>query len=186
MEEYPCECRSAVSVYGGVAGVVEASQPLQPLDVAALEQTWPTEEEMAGDDVLPGTHRRRVRVPKDVGDYERAWLESDTDGSQNDSAGEDDVNTDSEMQAEEEVIAGRQACSILRCSKNRHSTHFFLPAPPWVGCWLRVYAATMFAVAYASPISADNDSSHAGAPDGADDDWKPLNDTEQQQMKADK
>lgn len=119
-------------------GVVEASQPLQPLDMAALEQTWPTREELEGDVGLSGARNRRVRVPKDVGDYERAWLESDTDGSRTDSADEHDVNSDAEMQAEEEATAG------------------------------------------------DNDFSHLGARDGADDDWKPLNDTEQQQMKADK
>ncbi|CDI75899.1 hypothetical protein, conserved [Eimeria praecox] len=115
--------------------VIEASQPLQPLDVAALEQTWPTEDEMAGhEETLPAAHKRRVRVPKDVGDYERAWLESDTDGTDDD---REEVNTNSDVDMQPEG----GACADVE------------------------------------PASS--------APDEAEDDWKPLNGAEQQQMKTD-
>ncbi|CDJ49447.1 hypothetical protein, conserved [Eimeria brunetti] len=82
--------------------VVQASQPLQPLDTAALEQTWPTEEEMAGDgETASASHKRCVRIPKDVGDYERAWLESDTDGTDDDREEEVNMDSDADMQHEE-------------------------------------------------------------------------------------
>ncbi|CDJ28449.1 LOW QUALITY PROTEIN: uncharacterized protein EMH_0040920 [Eimeria mitis] len=117
--------------------VVQASHPLQPLDIAALEQTWPTEDEMAGDDgTASAAPRRCVRVPKDVGDYERAWLESDTDGTDDDREEEVNMNSDADMQPEEATYADTEPAST--------------------------------------------------APDEADDDWKPLNGAEQQQMKTDK
>ncbi|CDJ67748.1 DUF663 domain-containing protein, related [Eimeria necatrix] len=85
--------------------VVEALQPLQPLDTAAMEQTWPTGEEMTAEDGMASANRRRVRVPRNVGDYERAWLESDTDGTNNDSEEEANENSDFEMQEEEAIAA---------------------------------------------------------------------------------
>lgn len=91
--------------------VVELLQPLQPLDTAAMEQTWPTGEEVTAEGGMTSANRRRVRVPKNVGDYERAWLESDTDGTNNDSVEEENENSDFEMQ-EEEAIAGESAMPI--------------------------------------------------------------------------
>lgn len=91
--------------------VIQASQPLQPLDAAALEQTWPTEDEIPGNgNTAPAVHRRCVRVPKDVGEYERAWLESDTDGADDD--GEEEVNMDSDADMQPgEVVSGKLASS---------------------------------------------------------------------------
>lgn len=118
--------------------VVEASNPLQPLDVAALEQTWPTREELMEDGPVGSRARSKcVRIPKDVGDYERAWLESDTEGEQSQSGDEHPMNSDVEMQTEE------------------------------------------------MPADASNEFSHAKASEGAEDDWKPLDDVEQQRMQAD-
>ncbi|KAL8275091.1 hypothetical protein Esti_000970 [Eimeria stiedai] len=121
-----------------LAGVVEASQPLQQLDMAALEQTWPTGDEMMGDDVGSSADRtRRVRVPKNVGDYERAWLESDTDGSHSDNGDEERMSSDADVPGEQdESNAGR-------------------------------------------------DTSCVSAPDDAEDDWKHLDDSDEQLIKAD-
>lgn len=105
-------------------GVVEASEPLQPLDMAALEQTWPTGEEIEGDEVRPAAGRsKRVRVPKNVGDYERAWLESDTDGSHNDGSDEEGMSCDEEVH-EGTKDAGRHDCWL---DKNREASQI----RPW-------------------------------------------------------
>lgn len=129
-----CQPTADVEALGEeLPGLVEATQPLQPLDMAALEQTWPSKEELMDDGLVGSKTRSRcVRVPKDVGDYERAWLESDTEGTQSDSGEEDGMNSDTEMQTEKAV-----------------------------------------------------DASDLSVPEVADDDWKPLNDTEQHQMQAD-
>lgn len=72
------------------------------MDIAALEQTWPTEDDITGDgETESATYRRRVRVPRDVGDYERAWLESDTDGTGDEREDEVYMNSDADMQPEE-------------------------------------------------------------------------------------
>ncbi|KAL8430787.1 hypothetical protein Efla_004023 [Eimeria flavescens] len=119
-------------------GVVEAAQPLEQLDMTALEQTWPTGEEVMGEDVtLSATRSKRVRVPKNVGDYERAWLESDTDGSEGDNGDGDRMSCDAELHAEDDDFAG------------------------------------------------EKDSSYLNANDEPDDNWKPLNATDEQQMEAD-
>ncbi|CDJ60782.1 hypothetical protein, conserved [Eimeria maxima] len=92
--------------------VIQASQPLQPLDAAALEQTWPTEDEIPGNgNTAPAVHRRCVRVPKDVGEYERAWLESDTDGADDDGEEEVNMDSDADMQPGEVVSADNEQAS---------------------------------------------------------------------------
>ncbi|KAL8455673.1 hypothetical protein Emag_000495 [Eimeria magna] len=121
-----------------LAGVVEASQPLQHMDLTALEQTWPTGDEIMEDDVDSSANRtRRVRVPKNVGNYERAWLESDTDGSHSDNGDEDRMSCDADIPAEQDESNGGRDTSC---------------------------------------ISAAEDT---------EDDWKPLNDSDEQQMEAD-
>ncbi|KAL8434319.1 hypothetical protein ACSSS7_003263 [Eimeria intestinalis] len=122
-----------------LAGVVEASQPLQQLDMAAVEQTWPTGDEIMGDDVNSSADcTRRVRVPKNVGDYERAWLESDTERSHSDNGDEDGMSCDADVPAEQDEY------------------------------------------------NAGGDTTCISVPDDTEDDWKPLNDSEEQQMQADK
>ncbi|KAL8452395.1 hypothetical protein Emed_001400 [Eimeria media] len=121
-----------------LAGVVEASQPLQQMDMAALEQTWPTGDEIMEDDVGSSANKiKRVRVPKNVGDYERAWLESDTEGSHSDNGEDDGMSCDADGPAEQDAS------------------------------------------------NAGRDTSCISAVDDIEDDWKPLNDSDEQQMEAD-
>lgn len=101
-----------------VAGILEASQPLQPLDMAALEQTWPTGEEMEEDESA-GARNKRVRVPKNVGDYERAWLESETEGSSNASVTEEGVTSDADMQTEEITVGKSTSIFLIFLSRRR-------------------------------------------------------------------
>ncbi|OEH75407.1 pre-rRNA-processing protein TSR1 homolog [Cyclospora cayetanensis] len=104
--------RNSETLGTDLQGVVEASQPLQPLDMAAMEQTWPTAEEICGEDRASEPSRRRVRVPKNVGDYERAWLESDTDGSHYGSGDEEQMHSGDEIQVEDGIASDSQPAPL--------------------------------------------------------------------------
>lgn len=65
------------------AAVAEEARPLQNLDAQLLEQSLLTDE-----DFRPGEKNgvseerpRRMRLPKNVGEYEGAWLASDEEAS---------------------------------------------------------------------------------------------------------
>lgn len=91
------------------------------LDTMANEQTWPTDEEMRGDEAnkngnieekLPdatfGTTPKRVkRVPKGTSAYQAAWIVDDEEGDEDeegsDTASDEDVEEDGEEMQEIEM-----------------------------------------------------------------------------------
>lgn len=88
--EQPWGC--SVSQFRFPADLLASMRPLQPFDPTTLEQTWPTEAELAESEQKKTAGRtcRRIRVPKDVSEYEQSWYEEEVDGDGDDASSNED------------------------------------------------------------------------------------------------
>ncbi|WWC67672.1 uncharacterized protein I206_101584 [Kwoniella pini CBS 10737] len=75
-------------------------------DLMSNEQTWPTEEEMAGSEVptagsSTGEKKRTKRVPKGTSAYQAAWIFDDEDEDDDDDEDEDDMDVSGDEDIDE-------------------------------------------------------------------------------------
>ncbi|PHJ20601.1 ribosome biogenesis protein [Cystoisospora suis] len=91
------------------AELLASMRPLQPFDPTILEQTWPTEAELAESEQKKTLARkcRRIRVPKDVSEYERSWYEEEVD-DEDDGASDKEEDQEEAMKDEEDAAEGEE------------------------------------------------------------------------------
>jgi pre-rRNA-processing protein TSR1 len=113
--------------------LVSSNEP----DDLANEQTWPTEEEMAGPshatiegsipDAKKGTTPKAVRrVPKGTSEYQAAWIvdESDDEDGEGDEAGSEAEMDDAEEQEEMVEMPVQDEDDTEMATDGRRSVHF--------------------------------------------------------------